>query len=240
MAKHREIKLTCEEQDKFFSKFTKAGDEECWVWCGTTNAEGYGIISFGRGNLIASRVSYAIYNPGVNIDDFIICHRCDNPSCVNPNHLFHGTDLDNMRDAKRKGRTHRPNMKGELNSRATISEDDVRTIRMEYSRSCSSAMADRYGLSRKTIARIASGRLWGHVDGPPVVKLTKWKTSPEDVIAMRHMYADGYSCAFIASKYGMSEMCARQIVTGLSRKSVGGPIIKKGLNWRRNLKFSKS
>lgn len=91
---------------RFWSKVDKsAGDSGCWLWMAARNARGYGCVGrdVGRGYWLAHRVSWELAN-GPIPDGLFVLHRCDVPSCVNPHHLFVGTNADNMRDMALKGR----------------------------------------------------------------------------------------------------------------------------------------
>jgi len=87
---------------RLFSRVT--GDiEGCWNFTGHKTADGYGKVNYRGKSMLAHRVSYLIVN-GRLPADLLVCHRCDNPSCINPSHLFLGTDFDNTMDAIKKGR----------------------------------------------------------------------------------------------------------------------------------------
>ena len=96
-------------KDRFWTKVNKT--EECWEWIATKNRYGYGIITIGKVGMgksgkafMAHRISYEL-TYGEFDKSLFVCHHCDNPSCVRPDHLFLGTQTDNMRDCANKGRT---------------------------------------------------------------------------------------------------------------------------------------
>lgn len=91
-------------QDRFWARIRKSEGEGCWEWTGTVTAFGYGNVNIGAGRYqMAHRLSWILTNgeptPGLHV-----CHRCDNPRCVRPSHLFLGTQADNMRDMVAKHR----------------------------------------------------------------------------------------------------------------------------------------
>ena len=132
----------------------------CWVWTGHTVEGGYGrmvVNGFSRG---VHRISLAIalgrpLGPGMNA-----CHRCDNPPCVNPAHLFEGSTQDNVDDRHTKAR----DAMGATNGRARLTADDVRSIKSQLAAGASwSSVAAEAGVSKGSIQAIAQGRTWAHV-----------------------------------------------------------------------------
>lgn len=88
---------------RFWSHVDKRGPDECWPWLGG-NTDGYGYIRRGPDKLRVTRLSWEIANGRAFPEGLVACHSCDNPPCVNPNHIWAGTYSDNMRDMVAKGR----------------------------------------------------------------------------------------------------------------------------------------
>lgn len=90
-------------KDRFWPKVEKAGPGDCWLWTAGVDGHGYGKVKIEGRCLKASRVSWELHN-GAIPEGLDVCHSCDTPLCVNPSHLWLGTQLDNMRDMAAKGR----------------------------------------------------------------------------------------------------------------------------------------
>lgn len=101
------MKLNERQLKNFFNKIHKT--ETCWIWIGHKKNRDYGGFQFNRKNLKAHRVSFMFHNNIILNEDQHVCHKCDNPICVNPDHLFLGTHTDNMRDIVNKGRWNNQN-----------------------------------------------------------------------------------------------------------------------------------
>lgn len=87
------------------AKFTeRRGSDECWPWTGSTNGVGYGKLTINKRQRLATHVALEVDGRPQPLDESFACHRCDNPGCVNPAHLFWGTPSDNTMDGYRKGR----------------------------------------------------------------------------------------------------------------------------------------
>ncbi len=91
-------------EERFWSKVDIGKKEDCWLWRGNFRSNGYGQIRLKGKTLSAHRVSYELMFGAINDIKMFVCHKCDNPICVNPNHFFLGTNSDNMKDAYKKGR----------------------------------------------------------------------------------------------------------------------------------------
>jgi hypothetical protein len=142
-------------------KYTEPNERGCWEWTGTRFSQGYGRIAYLNRSLKAHRVAYELF-VGPIPEGKLVCHACDNPPCVNPEHLFLGTDLENLQDAARKGRK---DHKGEKNSRVKITEFIVKQIREDYAVGdiMQQDLADKYGVTQMTISNIVTRRTWKHI-----------------------------------------------------------------------------
>lgn len=150
--------------DRFWQKVDRASDG-CWIWTGACNAAGYGVLH-GRERL-AHRFSFELHHGAGSADGVLVLHRCDNPPCVRPDHLFPGTNLDNVRDMQAKGRQRPPDMRGERHPSARLTEQQVVEIRAEYiarSRSHGAKpLAARYSVTPAHIEQIVRRKTWSHV-----------------------------------------------------------------------------
>ena len=133
----------------------------CWLWTGHINDSGYGLLILRRHRMRAHRAAWQLSGgdlpPGMSV-----CHTCDNPWCVRPEHLFLGTHQENMRDGVRKGRV--GGRAGELAGRAKLSNADVRAIRLRiHSGEACTKIAQDYPVCAKVIQNIRKGKIWQSV-----------------------------------------------------------------------------
>ena len=135
---------------------------DCWGWAGATTDWGYGVLRLdapSRRMALAHRVSWELHNGPVP-DGLWILHRCDNPPCANPAHLYPGSHDANMRDAKSRRRMQ---FGGERHN-ARLSAAKVHEIRVACAAGLSQAvLATRFGVSQPTISDVVTGRTWAHV-----------------------------------------------------------------------------
>jgi len=141
----------------------------CWLWTGAIEKGGYGtkrLAIFDNRNIYANRLSYLAYKEE-DIEGLCVCHKCDTPCCVNPNHLFLGTRADNMRDMadKRRNRVPHPKIQGEAHFNSRLTEDDVLSIREKFvpRKYTQKMLAEEYGVSARTIRAIIAKELWKYV-----------------------------------------------------------------------------
>lgn len=139
------------------------GTNECWLWTGAIRqAFGYGVFSIAKGrNVSTHRYSWELHH-GPIPHGIEVLHRCDVTRCVNPNHLFLGTQKDNIQDAKAKGRLKAP--KGIINGQSKLTEDEVRQIKaLRRQRIPLQTIATQFNISIALVSMIASGKRWPHI-----------------------------------------------------------------------------
>lgn len=151
--------------DRFWAKVQKAGPDDCWLWTAGLNHAGYGIFGLHHRTdptRLAHRVAYELTH-GLKPGKWRVCHSCDNPKCVNPKHLWLGTDADNHADMLRKGREARNHgLKGERHHQAKLTADQVMEIRARVDLNAP-AVARLFGIGITNVHRIRQRRTWTHI-----------------------------------------------------------------------------
>jgi len=151
--------LTKEARKRFLSKVNQQEFDDCWLWTGKIHHAGYGLFKHGCISYAAHRVSYFLHT-GIDPGPTLVCHTCDTPLCVNPKHLWLGTDEDNTRDRDIKAR----GPVGGRHGGVKLTEDQVLEIhaRLATGEGCTSIAKD-YIVGRAAIAAISRGVTWTHL-----------------------------------------------------------------------------
>lgn len=158
-------------EERFWSKVDRRGPNDCWHWNGGRTNRGYGNFRMDGRTVKAHRVAFE-FSTGVAPGTMFVCHRCDNPPCCNPSHLFLGTSADNNADMMAKGRHVRPArdedavnyVRGESSNLARITEADVVSIRARKAAGERTvALAKEYGVDRTLVWQIVTRKVWKHV-----------------------------------------------------------------------------
>jgi hypothetical protein len=161
---------------RFEAKVARRGADECWEWTANKNNQGYGLIREGGllPKRLAHRVSYELHCGHIP-HDLCVLHRCDNPACVNPAHLFLGTLKENTHDMIAKGRKRTvlnpnnrpPTFRGSSHPKAVMNEAKVLEARKRYAAGWSLAqLMQAYGIKKRGLQHILRGEFWRHVGGP--------------------------------------------------------------------------
>ncbi len=145
---------------RFYSFFVKSN--KCWNWIGPIRSKvlPYGCFYYGYFFMQAHRYSYILHNGPIK-DRLFVCHKCDNPRCVNPAHLFLGTPKDNTEDMVNKGRCAR----GEKHPKAKLSKGRVKKIRAEYAKGGTThrKLAAKFNISQSVIYQVIHHIIWKHI-----------------------------------------------------------------------------
>ncbi len=149
-------------KQRFWNKVCKKDSNDCWVFLGAKNSAGYGQFKFGKlGVTLAHRASWMITHNKIIPCNMCICHTCDNPGCVNPQHLWLGTRAENNQDKANKGRAPSGKMKGENHGRSKITAQQIHRIRRSKAKQC--CLAEEFGISPSAISMIINRKRWKHL-----------------------------------------------------------------------------
>lgn len=152
-------------EERFWANVSPEPNSGCWLWMGAATSAGYGVLSVDGHLVLAHRFAFELATGRPPDPRLKVCHRCDTPPCVNGDHVFEGTDLDNHLDCRTKGRFKASRvLRGEEHPNATINEATVRSIRrLRVQGLTRAAIAKRLDLKPSHVKAILTAKSWSHV-----------------------------------------------------------------------------
>lgn len=157
LGRHVRSDPSCTPEMRFWGKVKKT--DTCWLWMGAVNTTGYGMANLPRQkNIVAHRLAYTMLK-GPIPDSLRALHKCDTPRCVNPDHIFLGTQKDNGLDCKAKGRTVAGRKRNATNEQAVR---EMRRLKAEGARTVD--LAKQFGISPNSVSSILTRKAWRNVE----------------------------------------------------------------------------
>lgn len=215
--------------ERFWSKVDRSEPDGCWNWTANRNNNGYGLFRPGgvAPKALAHRLSYEERHGPIPKGGLIL-HSCDNPSCVNPDHLRVGSHTDNALDREARGRRKSPDLAGEANPLSRLTDEQVISIRLDY---VSGVPLDdicaKHDVPRISLSDYTSGTSWAHllgVDGAPDLKALRAEAyrrrrnnarlTASDARSIRRRLAAGELGITLAAEYGVHKATISDIKCG--------------------------
>ncbi len=210
--------------DRFWSRVDKKGPDDCWEWNRNILKNGYGQFWCGE-PVLAHRFSYEAINGEGSARGMKVLHRCDNPPCCNPDHLFLGTSKDNMDDKHQKGRQRY--IKGDECSWSKLTESDVKEIRELIAQGMvQRRIAEKYNVHPATICYINKNASWNHNGEirkrgqPKGEECFQSKLNSGDVLKIKELISKGISQQRIANEFDISQTLVARIKSGRAWKHI--------------------
>jgi hypothetical protein len=212
MAKHKVRKRTSYADPKdYIYDHVVVTEKECWEWIGCLSRNGYPTVSIKTKTITLSRFCYEIFK-GIIPDGLQVLHTCDNPPCVNPDHLFLGTQSDNIQDMHDKNRHPRSKK---------LHPGQVVLIRQRvFDGQSKSSLARQYGVNPKTIREVCYGDSWQDVGGPISEPGENISLLNEGQVREIRTLLGVMPYTQIALKFGVSRRCIYDIRMGKTWKGV--------------------
>lgn len=199
--------------DRFWNKVQRGGPDDCWPWLGAKTTWGHGMfwVSAVRKRQSAHAIALELSSGIVRPEGMHCCHRCDNPECCNPAHLYYGTPAQNSSDMVTRSR----NARGSHKVNALLSEAQVIEIRARYfAGETAASLASEFGIQPGHLSNITRGRMWRSTAGPVGLKRRPPLTE-EQRREIRQRRAAGSSLRDIAALFGISTSHASNVSRGV-------------------------
>lgn len=209
----RPLRATLEE--RLLARREVDQESGCWLWCGPCNDRGYGRLSIANRTVSAHRAAASVWLGFDLKSRAFVLHGCDNPPCFNPDHLWIGSQRENVADRDAKGRRAAPN--GAKNGRAVLSEEDVVEIRRRAADGeRHEDLATQFAVSRSTVGHVCRARTWSYLGLPPIQsRKPNAKLTPALAAKVRAQISDGRKQVDIAEQFGITQSTVSKIARGV-------------------------